>query len=54
MYRKESCPTLLSFDSDEDNEDIESDARKLRWHKVIFLLFADLLLSLNLLTICNY
>uniref|UniRef100_A0A804Q3B0 Transcription elongation factor spt6 n=1 Tax=Zea mays TaxID=4577 RepID=A0A804Q3B0_MAIZE len=36
MYRKESCPTLLSFDSDEDNEDIESDARKLRWHKLLW------------------
>ena len=40
MYRKESCPTLLkSLDSDEgndeDNEDKKSDARKMKWHKVI-------------------
>jgi len=46
MYRKESCPTLLkSLDSDEgnednkegneDNKDNKSDARKMKWHKVI-------------------
>jgi hypothetical protein len=40
MYRKESCPTLLkSLDSDEGydegNEDNKSDARKMKWHKVI-------------------
>ncbi|CAD6271717.1 unnamed protein product [Miscanthus lutarioriparius] len=47
MYRKESCPTLLkSLDSDEgnednkegneDNKDNKSDARKMKWHKLLW------------------
>ncbi|CAD6343409.1 unnamed protein product [Miscanthus lutarioriparius] len=41
MYRKESCPTLLKgLDSDEgndeDNEDKKSDARKMKWHKLLW------------------